>query len=256
MKDYLEVNTKTIVATGLGAAIFMLLFMYVKVPSPIPETSFQTAYGVSAFFAALFGPIAGALIAFIGHALSDAVQYGSPWWSWVIASGVSGLVFGFSYKRTKVEDGEFAVKDIITFNVIQIIGNAIAWVVVAPVLDILIYQEPANKVFTQGITAAIMNAISAGVIGTLQATEAIKHLLAAGKPLTNRLLVYNALTAVFRTVATTRNPDCPLCGYSRASRSYCIRAPARSWRPWRNCATIAIASSARGEKGYSTLSRT
>lgn len=167
MNNLFKVNTRTIVATGLGAAIFTLLFMYVKVPSPVPETSFQTAYGLGAFFATLFGPIAGALIAFIGHALSDAVQYGSPWWSWVIASGVAGFVFGFAFNRTKVEDGEFKTKDIVTFNVIQVIGNAIAWIVVAPVLDILIYQEPVNLVFTQGITAAIMNAISAGVIGTL-----------------------------------------------------------------------------------------
>ncbi len=167
MKEYFKVTTRTIVATGLGAAIFMLLFMYIKVPSPIPETSFQTAYGLSAFFAALFGPIAGGLIAFIGHALSDGIQYGSPWWSWVIASGVSGVIFGFSYKRTRVEEGEFKGKDILTFNVIQVIGNAIAWGVVAPVLDIVIYQEPVNLVFTQGITAAIMNSISAGVIGTL-----------------------------------------------------------------------------------------
>lgn len=167
MKDLFKVNTKTIVATGLGAAIFMLLFMYVKVPSPIPETSFQTAYGLSSFFAALFGPIAGALISFIGHALSDAVQYGTPWWSWVIASGVSGFVFGFSFKRTRVEEGEFKGKDILTFNLIQIIGNAIAWILVAPVLDILIYQEPVSLVFTQGFTAFFMNSISAGVIGTL-----------------------------------------------------------------------------------------
>jgi energy-coupling factor transport system substrate-specific component len=167
MNDLFKVNTRTIVATGLGAAIFTLLFMYVKIPSPIPETSFQTAYGVSAFFAALFGPIAGALIAFIGHALSDAIQYGSPWWSWVIASGVSGFVFGFAFNRTKVEQGEFGMKDILTFNLIQVIGNAVAWLVVAPVLDILIYQEPVNLVFTQGLTAAIMNIISVGVIGTL-----------------------------------------------------------------------------------------
>ena len=59
-------DTKTIVATGLGAALFMLLFMFVRVPSPIPETSFQTAYGVGAMFAVLFGPIAGGLIQFIG----------------------------------------------------------------------------------------------------------------------------------------------------------------------------------------------
>lgn len=162
-----KINTKTIVAIGLGAAIFMLLFMYVKVPSPVPETSFQTAYGLSSFLATLFGPIAGALISFIGHALSDAVQYGSPWWSWVIASGASGFIFGFAFNRTKVEEGEFKGKDILTFNLIQIIGNVVAWVVVAPVLDILIYQEPVNLVFTQGITAAIMNIVSAGVIGTL-----------------------------------------------------------------------------------------
>lgn len=167
MKDYFKVTTKTIVATGLGAAIFMLLFMYIKVPSPIPETSFQTAYGLSAFFAVLFGPIAGGLIAFIGHALSDAIQYGSPWWSWVIASGISGVIYGFAYKRTKVEEGEFKIKDILIFNVIQVIGNIVAWVVVAPMLDILIYSEPANLVFTQGVVAAIMNSISAGVIGTL-----------------------------------------------------------------------------------------
>lgn len=167
MKDYFKITTKTIVATGLGAAIFTLLFMYVKVPSPIPETSFQTAYGLSAFFAVLFGPIAGGLIAFIGHALSDAVQYGSPWWSWVIASGVASFVFGFAFKKTSVEEGEFKTKDIITFNVIQVIGNLIAWIVIAPVLDIVIYSEPANLVFTQGAIAALMNSISAGVLGTL-----------------------------------------------------------------------------------------
>lgn len=164
---YFKISTKTIVATALGAALFTLLFMFVKVPSPIPETSFQTAYGLSAFFGVLFGPIASGLMAFIGHALSDSLQYGSPWWSWVIASGIASFIFGFAFKRSKIEDGEFKVKDIITFNIIQVIGNVLAWLVVAPVLDILIYSEPANLVFTQGAFAAVSNIISAGVIGTL-----------------------------------------------------------------------------------------
>lgn len=43
----------------------------------------------------------------------------------------------------------------------------ISWVVVAPVLDIVVYAEPANLVFTQGVVAAISNAISSGVIGTI-----------------------------------------------------------------------------------------
>ncbi len=160
-------NTKTIVATGLGAALFMLLFMFVKIPSPIPETSFQTAYGLGAFFAVVFGPIAGALIAFIGHGLSDAIQYGSPWWSWVIASGVAGFIFGLAFKKTKVEDGEFDKKDIILFNIYQIVGNVVAWIIIAPLLDIIIYSEPANLVFTQGAVACLMNVISAGVFGSL-----------------------------------------------------------------------------------------
>ena len=167
MKGMFKVTTRTIVAIGIGAALFTLLFMYVKIPSPIPDTSVQTAYGFSGLFATLFGPIAGFLISFIGHALSDAVQYGSPWWSWVIASGVSGFIFGFAFNRTKVEQGEFKLKDILTFNVIQLIGNAVAWILVAPALDILIYQEPASYVFTQGLFAAASNFVTTGVIGTL-----------------------------------------------------------------------------------------
>lgn len=167
MKKTFQFTTKTLVATGLGAALFMLLFMFIKIPTGIPETNIQTAYGVGAFFGALFGPIAGFLIAFIGHALSDAVQYGSPWWSWVVASGVSGFIVGLCCSKMKVDEGIFEKKDLLRYNVYQIIANVVAWIVIAPVLDIVIYREPANLVFAQGVVAAITNAISAGVIGSI-----------------------------------------------------------------------------------------
>ena len=141
--------------------------MFVKVPTGVPEVNLQTAYGVGGFFAALFGPIAGGLIAFIGHLLSDAVQYGSPWMSWVIASGVACFITGLSYVKLNVEEGVFTVKDAVLFNVFQIVGNVIAWVLVAPVLDIVIYAEPAEYVFTQGVAAAIPNAITVAIFGTL-----------------------------------------------------------------------------------------
>lgn len=66
-----------------------------------------------------------------------------------------------------MEEGEFGGKDILRFNIYQIIANVISWVIVAPVLDIVVYAEPANLVFTQGVVAAISNAVSAGVIGTI-----------------------------------------------------------------------------------------
>ena len=167
MKKMFQFNTRTLVATALGAALFTVLFMFVKIPTGIPETQIQTAYGVGGFFAALFGPIAGFLIAFIGHMLSDAIQYGTPWFSWVIASGVSCLIIGLSFTKFKIEEGEFGIKDVIRYNIFQIIGNAVSWIVIAPVLDIVMYQEPVNLVFIQGVVAAVSNAVSAGVIGTL-----------------------------------------------------------------------------------------
>ena len=69
--------------------------------------------------------------------------------------------------RRRVDEGVFGKGDIIRYNIYQIIGNIIAWIIVAPVLDIVIYAEPVNLVFTQGVVAAITNAISAGVIGTV-----------------------------------------------------------------------------------------
>ncbi len=59
--------------------------------------------------------------------------------------------------------------------------------------------------------AGVLGAM-AGVIGTLQAAEAIKSVLGIGALLTDRLLVYDALKSGFRAVPVRRNPRCPLCG--------------------------------------------
>ena len=51
-----------------------------------------------------------------------------------------------------------------------------------------------------------------GVIGSIQAIEAVKYLVGIGRLLTDRLLVFDALEMEFRTVSIRRNPSCPLCG--------------------------------------------
>jgi hypothetical protein len=51
-----------------------------------------------------------------------------------------------------------------------------------------------------------------GIIGVVQATEAIKLLLGIGEPLIGRLLTYDALGMRFREVKLRRDPKCPLCG--------------------------------------------
>jgi len=59
--------------------------------------------------------------------------------------------------------------------------------------------------------AGVLGAV-VGVMGTLQAAEAIKVLLGIGRVQSHRLLVYDALEGTFRTVKRRRDPACPLCG--------------------------------------------
>jgi adenylyltransferase/sulfurtransferase len=54
--------------------------------------------------------------------------------------------------------------------------------------------------------------VAPAVIGSIQATEVIKYLLGIGKLLTNRLLIYDGLTATFNEFTINKNPDCDHCG--------------------------------------------
>jgi bacteriocin biosynthesis cyclodehydratase domain-containing protein len=54
------------------------------------------------------------------------------------------------------------------------------------------------------------------VIGAMMALEAVKHITGAGEDLSGRLLVYDALSAVTRTVRVAPDPGCPACGEPHA----------------------------------------
>ncbi len=158
-------TVKTIVATGIGAAIFFLLARFVSIPI-FANTYLSFQYAVLGFFAAVFGPIAGLLIAFIGHALSDFTGYGL-WWSWIITSGIVGFVSGLILKNHKIEEGVFSKKDIVRFVIGSLLIHIVAWTVIAAPLDILIYAEPVAKSFTQGLLAGATNGVITAVIGAL-----------------------------------------------------------------------------------------
>ena len=164
-------SIRTIVAIGIGAAVFMILGRFGSIPSGIPNTNIETSYAYLALMFILYGPIAGFLIGLIGHGLKDLVFYGMPWFSWVISSAVVGLIIGMAYKKVKVSDGEFGVKDILIFNITQIISNILAWFIIAPTLDIWIYAEPANKVYIQGIIGGTSNMLTIGILGTIILTS-------------------------------------------------------------------------------------
>jgi molybdopterin/thiamine biosynthesis adenylyltransferase len=75
-----------------------------------------------------------------------------------------------------------------------------------------IFDRPPPPGVVPSCSQAGVLGVLAGVIGTLQTTEAIKYLLGLGDLLTDSLLTYDALTMEFRKVPLKRNPNCPICG--------------------------------------------
>lgn len=160
-------SVKTIVAIGIGAALFFVLGRFVAIPSPVPNTSISVQYGLLAFLSVVYGPIAGALVGFIGHTLIDFSYGWGVWWSWVIASAVFGLLVGLGAKLLKMKETEMGLMGLLKFNIVQIVSHVICWGGVAPVLDILMYNEPLDKLFAQGLVAGISNAVTTAIVGSL-----------------------------------------------------------------------------------------
>ncbi|MBE5843741.1 MAG: ECF-type riboflavin transporter substrate-binding protein [Butyrivibrio sp.] len=163
----LKFGIKEVVALGIGTALFVVLTT-VQIPFfVVPNTALQPRMAVLAFIAAVFGPIVGGVAGLLGHSLGDAFFYGSVWWSWVFPEAVVGVAIGIFAKKFAVTEGGFVGKNIVLFNIVQVIANAVAWIIVAPVLDILVYAEPANKVFAQGAFAFIGNIVVIGILGSI-----------------------------------------------------------------------------------------
>lgn len=163
----LKFGIKEVVAIGIGTALFVAL-TEVQIPLGfIPNTALQPRAALLAFLAAVFGPVVGGVVGLLGHALGDALFYGSVWWSWVFPEAVFGIMVGIFANKYAIKDGGFDRKAIILFNLVQVIANGIAWILVAPILDIVVYAEPANKVFAQGFWAFLGNIIIIGILGTL-----------------------------------------------------------------------------------------
>jgi molybdopterin/thiamine biosynthesis adenylyltransferase/rhodanese-related sulfurtransferase len=84
---------------------------------------------------------------------------------------------------------------------------------VGPCYRCLIPEPPPAELAPSCAEAGVLGVLP-GIIGSMQAMEAIKLLLGLGDPLIGRLLAYDALEESFRTFKVRRDPGCPACGES------------------------------------------
>ncbi|HEY4105628.1 MAG TPA: molybdopterin-synthase adenylyltransferase MoeB [Polyangiaceae bacterium] len=82
------------------------------------------------------------------------------------------------------------------------------------------YPEPPPAHLAPSCAEAGVLGILPGVVGVIQATEAIKLILGQGEPLIGRLLTYDSLRMSFRTLKLRRDKNCPACGENPTITSY------------------------------------
>jgi adenylyltransferase/sulfurtransferase len=75
-----------------------------------------------------------------------------------------------------------------------------------------LFAEPPPPGLVPNCAEAGVLGVLPGVIGSLQALEAIKLILGIGQPMVGRLLLFDALALSFRELAIRRDPGCPVCG--------------------------------------------
>ncbi len=75
-----------------------------------------------------------------------------------------------------------------------------------------LYPEPPPPGLVPSCAEGGVLGILPGVVGTIQATEAVKLIMGVGEPLVGRFLVYDALRMRFRELKLRKDPDCPVCG--------------------------------------------
>ena len=157
---------KMVVIIAIGAALYGLGGL-IGIPI-FANTTLKPAMAILAMFAAIWGPVVGFLVGFLGHMLTDTFAGWGVWVTWALGSGLVGLMIGFFGKFTnhRLQEGSFAGKDIGILIAVSFVANFVGYLVSA-LLDCALYSEPANKVFMQQLLTSIPNTIMIATIGVL-----------------------------------------------------------------------------------------
>ena len=161
----MNATVKRIGTIALGSVLFFLLGRYVTIPSPIPTVNICVQYGLLAFLAVACGPLTGSMTGLIGHILID-LSGGQMFWSWIIATTAFGGLLGVLANVTRLDPAHRDREMLVHFNLCQVATHVVCWAGIAPVLDILFYNENMDTIFAEGLTAALSNAVTTAIVGS------------------------------------------------------------------------------------------
>ena len=161
----MNATVKRIGTIAAGSVLFFLLGRYVTIPSPIPTVNICVQYGLLAFLAVACGPLTGSMTGLIGHILID-LSGGQMFWSWILATTAFGGLLGVLANVTRLDPAHRDREMLVHFNLCQVATHVVCWAGIAPVLDILFYNENMDTIFAEGLTAALSNAVTTAIVGS------------------------------------------------------------------------------------------
>jgi molybdopterin/thiamine biosynthesis adenylyltransferase len=142
--------------------------------------------------------------------------------TWVNAANIPGIIadYDFIIDGTDNFAAKFLINDACVLGgkpyshggILSFFGQTISVLPGESTCYRCIFPKPPPQDAIPTCSQAGVIGVLPGVLGTIQATEALKYLLGKGELLTNRLLTYDALEMRFREVEVRRNPNCPICG--------------------------------------------
>ena len=160
-----HLSVKRLCLIAVGSVLFFLLGAFVTIASPIETVNICVQYGLLAFLSVAFGPLTGIATGLIGHVLVD-LYLGDLCWSWIIASAAFGGLMGVLSKVIRLDPAHRDREMLIHFNLCQSAVHVVSWAGIAPVLEIFLYNESMDRIFEQGLTAALSNAVTTALVGS------------------------------------------------------------------------------------------
>ena len=150
-------NTKTVVGVAIGAALFGVLMNFGSI-KVFTNTNLTTAMLVSVIVGGMFGPLPAFVAAGVGNVIADLIGGWGLWFDWSVGNAVLGLFVGaLPLYGAKIEDGVFTVKQMIIYTILCVLGNALAFGVVTPIMTALFYGGELTVTFLQSLTGGISN---------------------------------------------------------------------------------------------------
>lgn len=152
-------NTKTIVGIAVGAALFGVLMNYGSI-KVFTNTSLTTAMIVPIIVGGMFGPLPAALAAGIGNVIADLIGGWGFWFDWSIGNAVLGLFVGaLPLYGAYIDEGIFEVKHMVIYSILCVLGCAVAFGVVTPIVTWMFYDGELQITFIQSAISAVSNII-------------------------------------------------------------------------------------------------